>query len=134
LVCGLLPALLIVLAAGCDQEAARLSVVRGKISYRGVALNSGTIVFTPDPLRGATGPLASAEVQSDGSYVLRTEQALGAAPGWYRVTVLSLEPASRPAGGPPRLLVPEKYCDPELSGLTCEVKSGQENTVNFNLE
>jgi hypothetical protein len=128
------PALLIILAVGCSQETTPLAVVRGKIWYRGVALHSGTVVFTPDPLRGTTGPLACAEVQSDGSYVLRTDQALGAVPGWHRVSVLALEPASPPAGTPPRLLLPDKYCDPALSGLTCEVKAGQENTVNFNLE
>jgi hypothetical protein len=126
--------LLTALVAGCGHDPAPLSVVRGKIWYRGVALHSGTIVFTPDPLHGTTGPLASAEVQSDGSYVLRTGEALGAVPGWHRVTVLVLEPASAPAQLPPRLLLPAKYCDPELSGLTCEVKAGQENTLNFDLD
>jgi hypothetical protein len=128
------PLLLLLLAAGCSRETAPQAVVRGKIWYRGVALRSGTVVFTPDAARGTTGPLACAELQSDGSYVLRTGQTLGVVAGWHRVTVLSLESGTRAAAAPPRLLLPEKYCDPELSGLTCEVKAGQENTVNFNLE
>jgi hypothetical protein len=29
--------------------------------------------------------------------------------------------------------VPERYRDPQLSDLVCEVKPGQENGINFNL-
>jgi hypothetical protein len=128
-----LPAFLILGVAGCGHDSAPLAAVRGTIAYRGAALRCGTVVFTPDPERGTTGPSACAEVQSDGSFVLRTDQALGAVPGWHRVTVLVLASVPAPAAAPCRLL-PEKYCDPELSGLTCEVKAGQENTIHLNLE
>jgi hypothetical protein len=33
-----------------------------------------------------------------------------------------------------RSLLPTKYRDPELSGLVCEIRAGQVNTINFDLE
>src|SRR5262249_29647890 len=130
--------LLAILPAGCDAAALPRFVVRGKVSYRGIPLTTGMIVFTPDAARGNPGPLACAEIQADGSYNLRTENAPGAAAGWYRVTVAAVENPSQPRWGhppaPPRSLVPDKFRDPELSGLTCEVLPGRENLINFNLE
>ena len=62
----------------------------------------------------------------------------GAAEGWYRVTIVALEPAFAPGQAGqrllPRSLLPEKYRDPELSGLVCEIKAGQDNCIDFNLE
>jgi hypothetical protein len=34
----------------------------------------------------------------------------------------------------PHSLLPDKYRDPELSGLIGEVKAGQENLIDFHLE
>jgi hypothetical protein len=81
--------------------------------------------------------MAQAETRSDGTYVLETDGAPGATPGCYRITVMALEaPATGPDGQPtiPRSLVPEKYRDPELSGLSCEVEAGRDNKVDINLE
>jgi hypothetical protein len=126
------------LPAGCDSGAGARVAVRGKVSYRGVALTTGVIVFAPDPGHGANGPLASARIQSDGRYELQTDDAPGVPAGWYRVTVVAVEaPAQAPSPrgfAVPRSLLPDKYRDPELSGLTCEVRAGRENTINFNLE
>jgi hypothetical protein len=110
--------------------------VHGKVFYKGQPLTHGTIVFTPDTSHGTSGPLASAEIQADGTYRLTSGAAAGAIAGWHRVTVLSVEP--REGNGPrftvPRSLLPEKYRDPVQSGLTCEIKPGKENGINFNLE
>src|SRR5439155_503659 len=101
-------------------------------------LTRGTIVFTPDAQRGGHGPLSSADVQPDGTYDLRTGTVPGAAIGWHRVTIMAVEPPPATGSGPrfqvPRSLIPEKYRDPTLSGLSCEVKPGKENGINFNLE
>jgi hypothetical protein len=129
------------LVAGCDSEPTLISV-RGKVSYREQPLPRGTILLTPDASRGCSGAQASAEIQADGSYTLYTHRdthtALGVAPGWYRVTILAVE---APLGGQstsrfvaPRSLLPEKYRDPDQSGLSCEVKPGKDNVINFNLE
>jgi hypothetical protein len=123
---------------GCDTGAIARVSVQGKVFYKGVALPTGVIVFTPDAGHGSRGPLACGLVQRDGSYRLRTEEAPGVVAGWYRVTVVAVEPAGAPPPGQslviPRSLLPEKYRDPELSGLVREVKADQENTIDFQLE
>lgn len=129
--------LMLGLMAGCDGGPA-LSPVHGKVTYRSAPLTGGTIVFTPDAKRGGHGPLASAEIQPDGTYTLRTGSSPGAAIGWHRVTIVAIEKTPPAATGQrfqvPRSLIPEKYRDPELSGLSCEVKPDKENGINFNLE
>jgi hypothetical protein len=122
---------------GCEP-AGSLAPVRGKVSFKGVPLTTGTIVFTPDPLRGTTGPVAHGAIQVDGAFVLHTDGQVGAAAGWHRVTLVALEGANvdLPDGQfvIPRSLLPERYRDPELSGLVREVKAGQENVFDFDLE
>jgi hypothetical protein len=111
--------------------------VRGKVFYQGMPLRGGTIVFTPDPTKGGTGPLARAEIQADGNFVLRTGDRPGAVPGWHRITIVAVDATSAPAGtgyAAPRSLVPVRYRDPDLSGLSWEVREGQANTVELNLE
>jgi hypothetical protein len=131
-------ATLVFLALGCDRGPERLAPVHGKVSCRGVPLRSGVIVFTPDPLRGSHGPLARAEIQRDGTYVLRSADALGAVIGWHRVTVAAVEVPSITGTGRrfvlPRPLIAEKYRDPELSGLACEVHVGRDNSIDWDLE
>jgi len=130
-------AVVLLLLAGCQQGKTPLAPVHGKISYRGTALQGGTVVFTPDASRGTTGPLAQAEIQSDGSYTLRSGQGYGAVPGWHRVTVAAVYAAAGPPGDEqfavPQSLVPDRYRDPQLSGLVCEVKADQPNSFDFNL-
>src|SRR5262245_37798980 len=126
------------LLAGCERGPEPLVPVTGKVFYRGTPLPTGTVVFTPDAQRGGSGQVASAEIQKDGSFRLRTGDADGAAAGWHRITVLAVEPP--PGELPkdrfliPRSLVPEKYRDPELSGLAREVKPGKENQIDLHLE
>src|SRR5262245_8211006 len=126
------------LLAGCGGEQPKLALVHGKVSHDGVPLPGGSIVFTPDAARGNTGPLACAEIQPDGTYSLRTADQPGAAPGWHRVTVVSVSVAPPPGPGQrftvPRSLVDSRYRDPNLSGLTCEVKPAQDNVLDFNLD
>jgi hypothetical protein len=125
------------LAAGCGGESALPVPVQGTVFFRGTPLSQGTIVFTPDSSRGSSGPFARSEILANGSYDLRTGDKSGALVGWYRVTVVAVEnPAAMAVGrfAVPRSLVPEKYRDPELSGLECEIRAGQANRVNFNLQ
>jgi hypothetical protein len=128
-VATLLAAALLAGAAGCGSKDPELSPVRGTVSYKGVPLGGGTVVFIPDPDRGGSGPIALAEIQADGTFVLKTDDKPGAAPGWHRVTVA----ASPPAGeGGTRL--PPRFSDPELSGQCHEVKPGRANAIDLRLD
>jgi len=122
--------------AGCDAGTPTLVPVSGIVFYQNQPLPRGTIVFVPDADRGNNGPLGQGTIQPGGSYTIQTEGKPGAMPGWYRVTVIAVENTSgfSPYGSAvPRSLVPTRYRDPQLSDLACEVKVGQENSINFNL-
>jgi hypothetical protein len=128
---------LLFLAAGCGAESLELAPVRGKVSYRGQPLRSGSIVFAPHPVRNGPGPLARADIQPDGTFQLKSGTTLGAVPGLHRVTVVAVTETPAVPGQRftrPRSLLPEKYRDPELSGLSYTVEAGRENVVNFNLD
>jgi hypothetical protein len=134
----LLLAGLLLLTGGCGSGSKTLTPVHGKVTYRGAPVEAGTIVFTPDTLRGTRGTLAFGAIEPDGSYSLRTEDGSGAAPGWHRVTIVAVQaPSQVPPGqrfARPVSLLPHKYRDPDLSGLACEVKAGQVNALDFHLE
>jgi hypothetical protein len=127
----------LLLAAGCGSDEDELNPVRGTVYYHNVPLTQGTIVFSPDTRRGGHGELARAEIQRDGSFVLKTGDKFGAAPGWHRVTVVAVETSAKPSDGwnfaEHRTLVPLKYRDPELSNLEFEVKPGIPNTADIRL-
>jgi len=116
---------LLALLAGCGRPEAKLAPVQGRVFYRGRPLAGGTIVFTPDADRGGSGPLACGEVGPDGHYTLRTGAEPGAVPGWHKITV---------AGARGDRLLPRKYSDPEGSGQGREVKAGQANALDLQLE
>ena len=80
-------------AAGCESGSLDLAPVRGRVLFRDIPLHTGTIVFTPDPLRGTTGPSARGQIKPDGTYALETEDRSGAVPGWHRVTIVALDSA-----------------------------------------
>ena len=123
----------VISCVSCGQQAKQREVVQGRVTFRGAALPGGTIVFTPDVERGGDGPLATAEIKADGSYTLRTGTEQGAASGSYRVTIAS-EASVTPDLSKPAVLLPLTYSDPEKSGLKREVKAGEVNIINFDLD
>ncbi len=138
MLCALALGILLVMTGGCDPGVESLVAVRGRVFYRGVPLHTGSLVFTPNASRGTTGQMARADIQPDGRYVLHTGDRLGAKAGWYRVTVVALADSSAEVPGQPfripHSLLPEKYRDPDLSGLQVEIKADQENTIDWNLD
>ena len=131
-------ALLLGLLAGCSPGQPQYKPVRGKVLYHGTALAQGTIVFAPDVSRGYRGPLSYAQIEPDGSYTLHSDDHPGALVGCHRVTVSSVLPTAQLLPGQrfavPLSLLPEKYRDPDRSGLSCEVKGDRENVINFDLD
>jgi len=130
----LLFSLVVALAAGCTRKGGlETAPVSGKVTYRGKAVPTGTVMFVPDE-----GPAATGEIGSDGAYKLTTYTTNdGAVLGKHKVTVTALQgmgdalPEQRSPTPPP--LVPAKYLSGETSGLTAEVKAVPNNEVNFDL-
>ena len=124
--------------AGCGAPEEPLTVVHGTVHYKGVPLSCGTIVFTPDSSHGGSGASARAEIKPDGTYILKTGEEVGTAPGWHHITVVAVQQTGPPLPGQkfamPRSLVPIKYRDAELSGLRFQVKPGEDNTIDVNLD
>lgn len=128
----------ICLLTGCWSGSQPLAPVSGSVCYLGQPVRAGVIVFTPDASHGSRGPIAHAQIQPDGSFVLATGEQSGAVVGWHRVTVISQAAVQPQAAGPPfhmpRSLVPEKYRSPDLSELACEVKADQPNVFHIDLQ
>jgi hypothetical protein len=128
----------LILVSGCEAGVGPLTPVHGQVVFRGQVLHTGVIVFTPDPSRGSSGPVARGTIQVDGTYQLTTGTQPGAVAGWHRITVVALEePIGTAPDGQfqvPRSLLPDRYRDPELSGLAREVKAGDENEINIDLD
>jgi hypothetical protein len=85
----------------------------------------------PPAGRGANGPIAA-----DGSFELRTfAKNDGALVGTHKVAVVTYAPTGKsgPEAGLGKLLVPDRYINPETSGLTIEVKAGEVNTPTLEL-
>ncbi len=120
---------------GCGSSGPEMASVHGKVTYNGQPVPKGTVSFqstAPEGGRNATGM-----INPDGTYTLQTENpGDGAQLGEYRVAISARDDAildyipKKPV--PPKRLVPEKYENPDTSGLTATVKSGS-NEVDFPL-
>lgn len=136
------------LAAGCASKA----TITGTVSYKGKPIPSGNITFTPE----SGAPLVNAPIR-EGKY-----SAENVPTGNAKVSIMSMYMASRPSPmmdpskkdkmAPPKdappeaqkafqqstqskqgIKIPEKYTDPEQSGLSYTVTSGKQ-TKDFNLD
>jgi hypothetical protein len=121
------------LACGCGSDRLPTAVVNGKITYKNKPVPNGSILFSPEK-----GPSATGDIKPDGSYTLTTYRAGdGAVLGKHTVTIAAFEdtsnklPEERP--GLPTAIIPAKYESAATSGLSADVKAG-ENTVNFDLK
>jgi hypothetical protein len=119
-------AVLMTLPAGCDRGTPAPTAVHGSVMYHGWPVPGAKVIFVPDLQTGGSGPLAQAETGPDGHFALHGDNATDVAPGRYRITVM-------PLAGPPDAL-PDKYRDPDLSGLSADVQAGADNVVDLNLE
>lgn len=121
-------ALLLVAVAGCGTSGPEMGDVKGTVTYKGKPLTTGTITFVPE----TDGlPTAFAEIQPDGTYVAKTRDFGNGVPiGKHRVMIIAVKDHGPEA--PVEAILPVKYSSDSQSGLTAEVKAG-ENTVDFPL-
>jgi hypothetical protein len=126
-------AMLAALLIGCSKSGGlKTAPVAGKVTFKGKPLPNGTVMFVP-----GEGPAATGEIDKDGNYRLSTYgNGDGAVLGSHKVSITAL--AEIGTGLPeqrnptPPSLLPAKYLSHETSGLTVEVKDGN-NDVNFDL-
>jgi len=132
--------LLPIAVAGCGGKDG-LPSVRGTVTYNGKPLPNALVAFAPE----APGSFpASGLTDSNGRYELTTRvPGDGASLGKYRVAVTARGPEKERPPGAPGLtagttdpgdpLIPTKYFAFDTSGLTAEVKPG-DNTADFDLK
>ena len=121
--------------AGCESDS-KVGSVQGVVRLDGKPLATGTVRFLP-----AAGRAASGKIQSDGTFTLGTyKESDGALVGKHQVAIIAFEvgPApprtegGRPPPTPTKPLVPKRYMAVGTSGLTAEVKPG-DNELEFDL-
>jgi hypothetical protein len=89
---GLAASLLLMLAflcgCGSDGRGARLVPVTGRVIFKNEGVTAANIFFLPDAAKGNNGTMASAILQTDGSFTMETyPKGEGVAPGAYKVTL-----------------------------------------------
>lgn len=125
-----LSSLTLLILVGCAKTTPQTAPVNGKVVFNGKPLTTGTVVTIPDAGRGAHGVIGA-----DGSFTLQTfEKNDGAILGRHRVGVMAVMAGKKgPEGGYGKSLIPDRYNNPESSGLNIEVESGKTNTPTLEL-
>jgi hypothetical protein len=134
------PVVVCLLVAGCSDRP-RLGKVKGTVTFDGQPLAKGSIVFESPDARPATGTIVNGEIVEVTTY----DPQDGVPVGPQKVAISAVEDAAAsPAPANPgeasqaldymsgKSLIPAMYNDPSTSGLTAEIKPG-ENTVEFKL-
>jgi hypothetical protein len=121
-------------SAGCGDPLNR-QAVSGSVAYKGKPILAGSVTFVPIP---ETGPTSTGAAIKDGKFEIPKSQ--GLSPGKYRVrfavtdkeVIAPAIPGSGPTPQPPKEILPPKHT--HQSTHEVEVKSGEPNTFDFNLD
>ena len=138
-VCGCIGVVALV-AAGCDRSGPETAEVSGRVTLDGQPLTTGLVVFVSarvPPLAARLAPTArSAWARTGRPRVMgwlsaATRSSLAPDPK----ALAAIERSGVAPGSIPVIpsLVPERYTSPATSGLTCEVKAGQDNVLTLKL-
>jgi len=127
--------LLALVLAGCGSGGLPQADVSGKVTFQGNPVPNVLVSFTPE-----RGPGASGKTDAQGNYTLMTKNpGDGAVIGKHAVTIsqpkrgMILEKGQPPRmAPPPKMVIPPKYANVQTSGLTADVKSG-DNPLDFEL-
>jgi hypothetical protein len=139
----LLFALVVLLPQGCGRSGGpALGKVSGAVSFRGKAIENGTLIIEVRGARTAYGKIVGGKITEVTTY----KSGDGAPLGPARIAVFATEPdveagtsaaaakPANPAGATPgylsgKSLIPAKYNDPATSGLTYEIAAGENRIV-----
>ena len=124
-------AAIVLAAAGCKpSHELETAPVRGVVMLDGKPLPSGYVFLSPPK-----GRVAKGLIQEDGSFTLGTYHADdGAQVGLHPVVVTPLPGDERRGVAPERIVpIPANYSAAASSGLTIDVKPGDENVVKLEL-
>jgi len=139
--CAIAAALLITL--GCSKKPPARGVVQGRVTIGSKPVTGATVFFE----NTETGIAMNAVLDQDGRYEVKSHLGVGLPPGKYHVAVtpggvMTPEEAdTTPLAGEakaerakqPVTPVPVKYHDPATSGITIEVKEGNNPPFDFTL-
>ncbi len=117
----------LLLLGGCGSSTST-APVNGTVNYNGAPLKEGTITFIPQEGTPAYGKIVDGVITD-----LDTDGNKGAPVGKNKITVQAVS-GGNDMYAPKKSLVPDKYGDPEKSGLTAEIVAGKENKVEFDLK
>jgi hypothetical protein len=104
-----------------------MAPVKGKVLLDGRPLATGNVGTIPAAGRGAHG-----DIQADGTFELYTyAKRDGALIGKHKVGVVAYDSTGPKGPESPygKLLVPQRYTNPESSGFTIDVQSGGNDNV-----
>jgi hypothetical protein len=120
----------ILLGGGCGSDAQKTVPVQGKVTLAGGAWpKSGMVTFTPtSSAEGFPKKPGIGQFETDGSFVVESDQKKGLYPGEYRIAVICWEtPPTHEARG--KAYTPKNFTQPALSGLTLKIEPGQSGPV-----
>ena len=114
------------IGAGC-RSGVELLPVSGVVTLDGKPVDQATVLFKPE-----SGPVAYGQTNADGRFELSTAGRKGAVPGKHKVSITKTKVSGvgndemvDPEKVKTEWIVPQKYTDPEKSGLTAEVARGK---------
>lgn len=153
LTCGFCLGLALLANAGCGSSGPALIPVKGVVTYEGRPLAGAKVAFIPE----GKGAIAMGSTDATGLYEIKTGAEPGVIAGVSTVTVVMMEAGG--TGGLPETmtpeqmqdmaiagtldkamekqnqsLIPEHYGTAKTSGLSKDVKSGENNEYNIELK
>jgi hypothetical protein len=131
---------LAIFVPGCGSGDVKLAKVKGTVTLDGAPLPKGTVTFESQGQRPATGTIVNGEIVEVTTYAPGD----GIPLGHHKIAISATEDSGSAVAANPgegkvganymsgKSLIPAMYNDPSTSGLTADIKAG-ENTVEFKL-
>jgi hypothetical protein len=116
-------------SAGCGDSFPNAGApvpASGIVRLRGLPIQNGTIVFSPNPEFGGDAEVVQTGLHADGSFLLSQMAVAGIRPGFYRIAVSGVTSSG--------YATPSRYKDPTTSGLRCTIEPNQPLQLFIELE